>query len=167
MELYLTAYAKPGKQSKSVSENPAADLSELSNWSLRINQNGDLHVYVHVDQVNDSIIKNLHEAGLSLENSNAKMRVVQGWVNYTLLDIIAEIQGVRHITPPAYAMTNSGSITTEGDAILESDDLRSTLSVTGNGVKIGVISDGVDHWTDVKASPYYDLPNSRKFFIDC
>ena len=62
----------------SLAESPLADLSQLSSWAIRVSQNGDVHVYVHVDQVNDSIIQNLDRLGLSVENSNQDMRVVQG-----------------------------------------------------------------------------------------
>ena len=42
--------------------------------------------------------------------------------------------------------------TTEGDEILNADDLRSKYGVTGAGIKIGVISNGVDHLGDAVAS---------------
>jgi len=53
-----------------------------------------------------------------------------------------------------------GSVTSLGDSILKAADLRSTLGVTGQGVKVGVISLGIDHWSTVAAAPYYDLPSS-------
>ncbi len=58
----------------------------------------------------------------------------------------------------AYRATNSGSTGTIGDDIHSAADLRAALGVTGAGVKIGVISDGVDNWTKVSGSPHYDLP---------
>ena len=138
-------------------ENPTADLSQLSSGEVYVNQNGDLHVYVHVDKVNQSAVQSLQAAGLTLENANEAMRVVQGWVNHTFLDSLAAIEGVRRITAPTYAVTNAGSITTAGDGILNADDLRSEMNVTGNGVKIGVIANGLDHWDNVDDSG--DLPS--------
>ena len=40
---------------------------------------------------------------------------------------------------------NTGSVTTEGDAILRSNLVRSTYDAKGNNIKIGIISDGVDN----------------------
>ncbi len=139
-----------------LAENTATDLSQFSSQAVRVNQNGDLHVYVHVDQVNESTVQSLQAAGLSVQNSNEGMGVVQGWVNYASLDTLAAMQGVSRISAPAYAITNTGGINTAGDGILNADDLRSQMSVTGSGVKIGVISDGLDHWDDVDDTG--DLP---------
>ncbi len=64
-----------------LADNPSADLAQLSSWNVRVNQSGDLHVYVHVDQVNQSVVQSLQAAGLSVENTNEGMGVVQGWVS--------------------------------------------------------------------------------------
>ncbi len=58
----------------------------------------------------------------------------------------------------AYRATNAGSTETIGDDIHGAADLRAALGVTGAGVKVGVISDGVDYWAKVSGSPHYDLP---------
>ena len=140
-------------------DNSATDLSQLSTAGLRINQDGALHVYVHVDQVSDSILQTLEDVGLSIDNMNSDMRVVQGWVDNTLLDSLAVVQGVRAITLPDYAVTQSGAVTTAGDGILNADDLRTQMDVTGDGIKIGVIANGLDHWANVDDSgdlPAYD-----------
>ena len=136
------------------------DVGSLG-FDVRANEAGELQVYVHVDAVNGDIIRALEAAGLRVETSNARMRVVQGWLPHTDLDLAAAVEGVRRITPPAYGITNSGSVTTEGDADLNADDLRALFGgITGDGVKIGVISNGVDNWGYVAAEPYNDLPDS-------
>ena len=140
-----------------LAESPTADLSQLSSQNVRVNQNGNLHVYVHVDQVNDSVVQSLQLAGLSVQNSNEGMGVIQGWVNYASLDALAAMQGVSRISTPTYAITDTGGINTAGDGILNADDLRTEMSVTGDGVKIGVISDGLDHWANVDDTG--DLPS--------
>ncbi|MDP7224249.1 MAG: S8 family serine peptidase [SAR202 cluster bacterium] len=53
---------------------------------------------------------------------------------------------------PNYGRTNAGSRPTEGDAALQFNDLRNTYSVTGAGVAVGLISDGIFGITDALAS---------------
>ncbi len=56
--------------------------------------------------------------------------------------------------PFAYAM---GSVTAESDKLLGSAAIRSSFGADGAGMKIGVISDGIDHLSDAIASG--DLPD--------
>ena len=46
-------------------------------------------------------------------------------------------------TLPDYGHVNFGSKLTEGDALLGLDDLRASLGVSGSGITLGVISDGI------------------------
>jgi PKD repeat protein len=55
---------------------------------------------------------------------------------------LPEVRSVRTVLPPFFA---AGSVDTEGDALLRAEDLRNTTGYNGTGVKIGIISDGVDH----------------------
>ncbi|MGH9141629.1 MAG: S8 family serine peptidase, partial [Vicinamibacterales bacterium] len=48
--------------------------------------------------------------------------------------------------------TGQGSRTSEGDATHRADSARATYGVTGSGVKIGVLSDGVAHLSSSQAS---------------
>jgi PKD repeat protein len=66
---------------------------------------------------------------------------------------LPEVRSVRTVLPP---ITAAGSVDTEGDALLRAEDLRNTTGYNGTGVKIGVISDGVDHLDDAVLTG--DLP---------
>ncbi|MBZ5704478.1 MAG: S8 family serine peptidase [Acidobacteriia bacterium] len=48
--------------------------------------------------------------------------------------------------------TGQGSVTSEGDATHRTADGRATFGVTGAGMNIGVLSDGVDHLADSQAT---------------
>jgi PKD repeat protein len=61
------------------------------------------------------------------------------------LAALPEVRSVRTVLPPIVA---AGSVDTEGDALLRAEDLRAAADYGGAGVKIGVISDGVDHLDD-------------------
>ena len=67
---------------------------------------------------------------------------------------------VKSVRLPDYGFTQSGSVVTEGDAIISADDVRSGFGVTGSGVRVGVISDGVGGLAAAKATG--DLPLFRR-----
>ncbi|MCX5653636.1 MAG: S8 family serine peptidase [Planctomycetota bacterium] len=134
-------------------------VGSLQLAGVRVNEAGELQVYVHVNAVNASTIRALESAGLRIESSNIRMKVVEGWLPHTNLDVAAAVEGVVRIAPPVYAVTNTGGVTTAGDAGLNADDLRALFGgITGDGIKVGVISNGADNWGDVVSSG--DLPNS-------
>jgi hypothetical protein len=70
---------------------------------------------------------------------------------------VASLDFVRAVRPPDYPQRNSvGTASTEGDGILRADLARAAFGVSGAGVKVGVISDGVDFLVDSQNSG--DLP---------
>ena len=77
------------------------------------------------------------------------------------LSEVAHDRTVRYLGLPRYPVLNAGGHTTEGDAILNVDDLRSAYGVDGEGVKIGVISDGLDEFE--KSQNSGDLPPSINY----
>jgi len=79
-----------------------------------------------------------------------------------ILKGVPELVSLDYVLPPSGEqsesqlwVTRTGSRVTAGDSILNADDLRALFGgVTGEGLKIGVISDGVDNWEDVADDPY-------------
>jgi len=69
------------------------------------------------------------------------------------LDQIARLPFVVRVSLPDYAVTNTGSVTSEGDSIHKADQVRAApQGVDGSGVLVGVISNGVDHRNDAAAT---------------
>ncbi|PZC42409.1 MAG: IPT/TIG domain-containing protein/Subtilase family protein [Chloroflexi bacterium] len=81
----------------------------------------------------------------------AQLRVPPGQ-----LQALVSLSGIRELSLPAYAIADRGSVTTEGDTALRADLLRQQTGLTGAGVRIGVISDGIDGLAAAQASG--DLP---------
>ena len=78
------------------------------------------------------------------------------WVEVNDLETLAsheEVRTIRTVMPP---ILRTGSVTTEGDAIHRTYDVRTTYAQSGSGVKVGIISDGVDNWATARNSG--DLP---------
>ena len=83
--------------------------------------------------------------------------ILAAWVGRDEIRPVSQLDGVRFIYPVTPPFTNTGSVTTEGDAIHRSDLVRAQPDgPIGTGIKIGIISDGVDHRNDSIATG--DLP---------
>ncbi|MGD0534090.1 MAG: PKD domain-containing protein [Methanoregula sp.] len=91
-------------------------------------------------------------------NRDEENNFAVAWVDTSKLDTVTAVEGVRlirEVIPPA---VNIGSVTTQGDTVLKTANVRSLYGYSGSGMKIGVISDGVDHLSASVATG--DLPNN-------
>lgn len=147
----------PSGQTKKLSELGLADLTRPK--SHKVNDAGAIQVYVVVDSVTAAVQNALRAAGLKIDLAVPKMNTVQGWAPYDKIDSIGELGFVSRVKLPGYAVHRTGSVNTEADSLLNADDLRSMSSpgpYDGSGVKVGIISDGVDSRASAIASG--DLP---------
>lgn len=140
------------------------NTKELSTSLIKIDDEARIQVYVYVTSTGVSIQKRLKTEGLKIEIINDSLGVIQGWLPEAALESIAELSFVKKITPPSYGVTHAGSVTSEGDGILLANELR-PLGFDGTGVRVGVISDGVDNMTDAVATG--DLPSGVTVFGTC
>ena len=136
----------------------AVDLSGLSNVWRRVTSDGLVQVYVHVQEVSEATVQALASAGLHVELRSVRLALIQGWAHYSQFDSLADIAGVVGLSLPSYALPNTGSVNSEGDAALNVDDFRTQLGLDGTGTMVGVISNGIDHWAEVM--PLGDLPTA-------
>ena len=137
------------------SSPPSSDATEDP---VRFDSSGNVQVYIHLENTEDATLQQLRNLGAAIEITNSDWNVVQAWVPITALDDIAALGAVQEITPPDYAVTKAGSVTTKGDAIHRADLVRTFSGISGSGVKVGVISDGVYAWRTSQSSN--DLPDS-------
>ncbi|MEE9252374.1 MAG: S8 family serine peptidase [Thermodesulfobacteriota bacterium] len=128
----------------------------LSTQLVKVNDEGDIQAYIYVEDVNESNLNELEGLGVAIELANDTYNIVQGWVPFDGFDAVAALDFVIKITTPSYGTSRAGSIQTEGDAVMGSDDVRSMLGIDGTGVLVGAISDGVDNMAVAQATG--DLP---------
>lgn len=80
-------------------------------------------------------------------NRKEQYHVVVAWVDIANLEKLAAVRGVRAIRPIEPPEFSAGKVTTEGDRIHGTEALRNLSPVfDGTGVKVGVISNGVNNW---------------------
>ncbi len=117
--------------------------------------------YVEIEAIAASdgggLVTDLEEMGM--HDSRVLGRLVSGQFP------IAKIQGLAGIPSlqfarPSYAVTNAGSVTTQGDRAILADAARTAAGVTGSGVTVGVISDSYNCLNGAGAARAAgDLPN--------
>lgn len=126
-----------------------------------------VQVYLHYDPMgvtpDITALKNLGASDIKV---SPQLKVIQAWVPAGALDAVAALDGVLRVGLPRYAVRKAastfgprpqtGSVTTQGDKILGSASFRSATGIDGQGISVGVISDGADHLSDSQKSG--DLP---------
>ena len=116
----------------------------------------EFSLYVYIKLKEGSSTELLDPYVSKIENQDMEIGLVAAWVDITSIKKLASLDavlGIQEVSPP---VVNSGSETSEGDAVHQADDVRSQLGIDGSGVKVGIISDGVDNWTTARNSG--DLP---------
>ena len=130
----------------------------LSTPAVQVNATGEIHVYVILSQFKTEHVAQLEALGLRVELTLPEFRLIQAWIPATLVDVVAGLDFVEAVRPPGYGVVKSGAQTTQGDSILGAVTARSAFRITGEGVTVGVISDGADNLGHSIASG--DLPGS-------
>src|SRR4030095_6624423 len=69
--------------------------------------------------------------------------LVHAAVSLDILEIVATLPSVGWIGHPVYSVRRTGSVTSAGDTVMRADLVRTTLGVTGKGVKVGIIADSL------------------------
>ncbi len=102
----------------------------------------------------------LQALGVAVERQRPDLGLAQYRVPPRRLGALAQLAGVIALRPPIYARVNRGTVTSEGDGALNADAVRDLLGVTGAGVRVGVISDGIAGLDQSQASG--DAPELRR-----
>ncbi len=143
----------------SVNKDKYPKLSILSGSILRVDDDGRLFLTFELSEYNSDIAPGIQGLGGRIEhNMGERYGFIEAWIPYDKVVSAAKISGVRNIGPTPMGFSQTGSVTSEGDTLHHSDDLRSESSYDGSGITVGVISDGCTNWTDARDSG--DLPSS-------
>ncbi len=94
--------------------------------------------------VTASIADGIEAMGGTVLNRHSRYDMIRARIPVAQLETLASKSIVRSVRLPIPWMTRRGATITEGDVAHRADDARSTFDLDGSGVKICVISDGVD-----------------------
>jgi hypothetical protein len=124
-----------------------------TNFEEKISE-GIVYVYVYLNKGNaTSVINNLAE---QVTDRDEKNNLAVAWVKVKNLEALASLDAVRIIRTVMPPVKRTGSVNTEGDAVHRTSNVRSTYGANGTGVKVGIISDGVNNRASAQATS--DLP---------
>ena len=121
-----------------------------------LDEAGNIRVYIRLNEFSKENLEKLKEEGVVVEIYDESQNLVQGKVPADSIDKISNLSIVKFVDLPNIGFTNAGSVQTEGDAVLNADQTRSTFGVDGAGIKVGVVSNGIDGLTQSIASG--DIP---------
>ncbi len=119
-------------------------------------------VFVDINYVHGSDTTSIAHYLAKVVNHNVTSGVIYAYVRTYDLATLAQLNNVKLVEQHINPITRTGSVTTEGDAILRTYDARQDVASggyaqDGTGMKVGVISDGVENKDDSVSSG--DLPN--------
>ncbi|NQT24380.1 S8 family serine peptidase [candidate division KSB1 bacterium] len=113
-------------------------------------------VYVYIKLQPAAQISQIESLASRVTDVDTKNSLVVAWVEVDKLEKIASLDAVKSIRTVMPPIVRTGSVTTEGDGIHKTSDVRTTYSQSGSGIKVGIISDGVDTRSAAQATS--DLP---------
>lgn len=146
----------------------------------RWNAAGQVQVYLHFNaRGTPPGGQELAALGATGVVPSPELGVVQAWIPADKLATVAALPGVTRVTlphyavvkraPPSGAVSRTGSVDTQGDPILGASLFRQLTGFKGQGVAVGVISDGDDHIAasqstgDLPATIWNDPNNAGSF----
>jgi len=141
--------------------NTVNNMQELNQAddTFKINDSiSEMQVYVYISIYESGSFSSVEPYIAKMISIDDNYGLAAAWVKVDNLLRIAKLSDVRHIEEVFPPFTNTGSHNSEGDAIHGADNVRNTFGAHGEGVKVGVISDGVDSMNTAVASG--DLPSN-------
>jgi hypothetical protein len=122
----------------------ASRPSLLTSRLRRITDDGLIQCYVVYQASSDAAVAAITAVGGTVELVCRLMGLVQARVPYDEIDALAAFPAIKQVRLPAYHRSRTGSVTSQGDAVLRANLARDTYGLTGAGIKVGVISDGIN-----------------------
>ncbi len=134
----------------------SSKMTEKDDRRIRTDGEGRIHAYIYLEEASESELQQLRALGIKIEITQQPLHVVQAWVPYSRLSALAALGFVKHVRQPDYPIVLTGSVNSEGDALLRANEIRIANGVDGSGIRVGVISNGVT--TRLSAQQSGDLP---------
>lgn len=133
--------------------NPYAKLSALNPAAHFMVSPRTGTAYVAVDAITRGDPQALKAAlvRLGLEHPAVYLNDVGGWLPVSAIEAATAVTEL-HSMRAALSRTNTGSVTTQGDYVQGTANLRSTAALDGTGITVGILSDSYNCYATYAAS---------------
>ncbi len=131
--------------------------------SLKIDNAGYVHLEIYMKTINSESVDQLTSAGARVEYVNSRFSRIVCYLSFDVIEEMSHNDNIRCFVCVQEPILSVRSYTSVGDSILEADLARTSFNVTGQNTKLGVISDGVNHWTSSRDAG--DLQGISMFFM--
>ena len=121
----------------------------------RLGRDGMVIVDIRAE-VTDRLVQKIADVGGRVAAAYLGPGAVRARLPIREIQAIAELPEVQYVRPQQKVVVHQGSQTTQGDIAHAVASTRTALGIDGTGVKVGVLSNGVDTLADRQASG--DLP---------
>ena len=120
--------------------------------SLRLEPDGRVLVDLRAG-VSPALLAFIKSHGGLVVNSFRRYAAIRALVTVELTELLAQRSDVRSVRPADRATTCTSGTTPEGgDVAHRADEARQFFGADGTGIKVGVLSDSVDHLADAQSS---------------
>lgn len=139
----------------SIAKLPKSARDAIKAGQMKVNEKGEVQVYIEVNQISPENLAQLRSWGVTIQILGepkpdkkkgevlSAVPTVQGMLPIQMINEVAALPFVRYIRLPDYGFTNTGSVDSQGDQILQAAQARSQFGIDGTGIRVGVISDGI------------------------
>ncbi len=132
-------------QAAALLQSPNTAVQEaLAPDAILLSDDGEIGVEITPDGSPSAAAEDLATLGVRVSDWSVSVPLVGAWVRPDQLAALASRAPVAYVRPMMPPVVRTGSMTSEGDSILYADQARDHFGLTGRGIRIGVISDGVD-----------------------
>lgn len=113
----------------------------------------DQRLLVDIDgAVTESLIQSIHEQGGQVLSAFPQHGTLRAWLPVPLIESLANREEVRRLKPSAQATTHGSLVQSEADITHQANWVRDQFGIGGEGIRIGVLSDGVSHLAEAQAA---------------
>ena len=116
-----------------------------------------IRVDVYMKLADSKAVERLKATGVEVEHIDSHFKRVTCIIPFDLIEEIGKDDNITGIHGIALPVSEIGTYTSAGDNILNAATVRSTYNIDGSNIKVGILSDGVDHYTNAISAG--DLPS--------
>jgi uncharacterized repeat protein (TIGR01451 family) len=118
-----------------------------------VQMEADGRVMVDIEaNVSEGVLAQIRQSGGTVLSSVPQFHAIRALMTLEQVEELASRADVKFIRRAVKAQTNTGSVTSEGDVTHRANVARSTFGISGQGVKVGVLSDSIDYLANSQAS---------------